>query len=83
MINVTKKQIPNHFDTFKTKPANFSALLTFCITKLFISLSVSSSKLILKIFDNSFACLISGVVSFNSHFDIVYLVTFIFSARCS
>ena len=53
IVSIARKHIPNHFDTFRTNPASFSVLLIFSSIILLISLSVNSSKLTLKICDNS------------------------------
>lgn len=63
--------------------AKCSVLLTFFINTLLVLLLTNSSKLILNSAASNLACLISGLVSPSSHFDIVCLVTPIFSARDS
>ncbi len=83
MIKSVNRIAPPTFIILIIIPASFSVLLTLSTSKSLISLSTNSSRLTLKILDNSFACLISGDVSPNSHFEMVCLVTFNCSASSS
>lgn len=68
---------------FLIVPICFSVILTFDIITLSKSLSINSSTLTFKDFDNDLNCSGFGVVSSNSQLEMVYLVTFTFSPNCS
>ena len=77
------KIIPKTFSILIVISARTTLLFTFSTNTSLMSLFNNSSILTLSTLDNSFNCSGLGDVSPNSQFDIVCLVTFIFSANCS
>lgn len=80
---LTTKIIPKIFNILIIISASFSVLFIFSTNTCLISLFNNSSILTLSALDNNFNWVGLGAVSPNSQFDIVCLVTLIFSANCS
>ena len=83
IANPTIKIIPKTFSILIIISAFFSVLFTFSTNTCLISLFNNSSILTFNALDNNFNCSGFGEVSPSSQFDIVCLVTSIFSANCS